>query len=137
MDFQQKLADTICVRKGEKNAHFRAHYLFWPKHFLGPNSVNLENYKNSGFSGNCPKAKMTPFFGKRCFFDMGEKVGFTNCVFEKLCFSENTIFIVFSAKHSFSKQKLYVEKNRKFMKNSGLFLSMANGVIWVWFFLRF
>ena len=43
------------------------------------------------------------------FFDMGEKVGFTNCVFEKL-FPENTIFIVFSAKHSFSKQKLYVEK---------------------------
>ena len=48
---------------------------------------------------------MTPFFGKRCFFDMGEKVGFTNCVFEKLCFPENTIFIVFSAKHSFSKTK--------------------------------
>ena len=44
---------------------------------------------------------MTPFFGKKCFFDMGEKVGFTNCVFEKLCFfSENTIFIVFSEKHS-------------------------------------
>ena len=48
---------------------------------------------------------MTPFFGKRCFFDMGEEVGFTNCVFEKLCFPENTIFIVFSAKHSFSKTK--------------------------------
>ena len=31
---------------------------------------------------------------------MGEKVGFTNCVFEKLCFPENTIFIVFSEKHS-------------------------------------
>ena len=31
---------------------------------------------------------------------MGEKVGFTNCVFEKLCFSENTIFIVFSEKNS-------------------------------------
>ena len=57
---------------------------------------------------------------------MVEKVGFTNCVFEKLCFPENTIFIVFSAKHSFfKKQKLYVEKNRKFMKNSGLFLNMA------------
>ena len=36
MDFLQKLADTICVRKGEKNAHFRAHYLFWPKIFFGP-----------------------------------------------------------------------------------------------------
>ena len=42
MDFKQKLADTICVRKGEKNAHFRAHYLFWPKHFLAQNSVNQE-----------------------------------------------------------------------------------------------
>ena len=26
------------------------------------------------------------------FFDMGEKLGFTNYVFEKLCSSENTIF---------------------------------------------
>ena len=61
---------------------------------------------------------MTPFFGKRCFFDMVEKVRFTNCVFEKLCFPENTIFIVSSAKHSSSKTK-------KIMKNSGLFLNMA------------
>ena len=29
------------------------------------------------------------FFEK--VFDMGEKVGFTNCVFEKLCSSENAI----------------------------------------------
>ena len=56
---------------------------------------------------------------------MGEKVGFTNCVFEKLCFSERTNFIVFSAKHSFSKAKMVCWKNRKFMKNSGLFLNMA------------
>ena len=68
---------------------------------------------------------------------MGEKVGFTNCVFEKLCFPENTIFIVFSAKHSFSKTKTVCWKNRKFMKNSGLFLNMANGVFWVWFFWGF
>ena len=59
------------------------------------------------------------------FFDMVEKVGFTNCVFEKLCFPENTIFIVFSANTAFQKQKLYVEKKRKFMKNSGLFLNIA------------
>ena len=44
-------------------------------------------------------------FWKKVFFDMGEKVGFTNCVFEKLSLAENTIFIVFSAKHSFSKTK--------------------------------
>ena len=41
---------------------------------------------------------------------MGEKVGFTNCVFEKLCSSENTSFIVFSAKHSSCNKKLYVDK---------------------------
>ena len=52
---------------------------------------------------------------------MGEKVGFTNCVFEKLCFPENTIFIVFSAKHSFSKTKTVCGKNRKFMKIVGCF----------------
>ena len=56
---------------------------------------------------------------------MVEKVGFTNCVFEKLCFPENTIFIVLSANTVFQKQKLYVKKNRKFMKNSGLFLNKA------------
>ena len=54
---------------------------------------------------------------------MGEKVGFTNCVFEKLCvcvclfvfffFSESTIFIVFSAKHSFSKAKMVCWKKTK------------------------
>ena len=27
---------TLFVRKGEKTAHFRAHYLFWPKIFFGP-----------------------------------------------------------------------------------------------------
>ena len=62
---------------------------------------------------------------------MVEKVGFTNCVFEKLCFPENTIFIVFSAKHSFSKTKTVCrKKKRKFMKNSGLFLNKAK-----WYFL--
>ena len=36
---------------------------------------------------------MTPLFDKG-FFDIGEKVGFTNCIFETLCSSE-TLFIVF------------------------------------------
>ena len=55
---------------------------------------------------------------------------FPLAVFEKLCFPENTIFIVFSAKHSLSKTKNCMLKNRKFMKNSGLFLNMAK-----WYFL--
>ena len=47
--------------------------------------------------------KMTSFL--KVFLDMGENLGFTNCVFEKLCSSENTIFIVFSAKHSSCNKK--------------------------------
>ena len=56
---------------------------------------------------------------------MGEKVGLTNCVFEKLCSSENTIFIVFSANTAIAKKEAVCWKNRKFLKNSGLFLNMA------------
>ena len=33
---------TLFVSGREKNAHFRAHYLFWPKFFLDQNSVNQE-----------------------------------------------------------------------------------------------
>ena len=48
---------------------------------------------------------------------MGEKVGFTNCVFEKLCsfFSESTIFIVFAEKHSI--QTLYANNKKKIDEN--------------------
>ena len=56
-------------------------------------------------SAETGKSTNDTFFWKKVFFDMVEKVGFTNCVFEKLCFPENIIFIVLSAKHSFSKTK--------------------------------
>ena len=52
-------------------------------------------------------------FFEKGVFDMGEKVGFTNFVFEMLCFAENTIFIVFSAKHSFSKAKIVRKKKQE------------------------
>ena len=62
-------------------------------------------------------------FFEKGVFDLGEKVGFTNCVFEKLCSSENTI-LVFSARHS-SCNKNGMLKSRSFMNNSGFFLNMA------------
>ena len=70
---------------------------------------------------------------------MGEKVGFTNCVFEKLCFfSENTIFIsVFSKAQLFKSKNCMLKKNRKFMKNSGLFLKHGKMVFFGFVFLRF
>ena len=99
--------------------------------FFGPKQCKAEKTIKIGVSAEIAQnQKWHLFFEKRCFFDMVEKVGFTNCVFEKLCFPENTIFVVFSAKHSFSRTKLYVEKNRKFMKNCGLFLNMAKWCFW-------
>ena len=52
-------------------------------------------------------------------------------------FSENTIFIVFSANSSFSKTETVWWKKRKFMKNSRLFLNMAKrcfGGLFFWGF---
>ena len=110
--FFAKIAWHHFGQEGRKNAHFRAHYLFWPNIFLDQNSVNQEKLKKkSGFSGNCPKPKMTPFFENGVFWH-GWKSGFY-CAFEKLCFSGNTIFIVFSAKHSFSKAKMVCWKEQK------------------------
>ena len=68
---------------------------------------------------------------------------FTNRVFEKLCSSENTIFIVLSAKHNNCCKK-HMLKNRKCMTDRGLFLNMAKRcfvffevlvVLWFVFFL--
>ena len=135
MDFLQKLADTICDRKGEKKRAFSCTLSVLAKKFFGPKQCKPgKTIKNSGFSGNCPKAKMTPFFGKRCFLTWVKKWVLLT-VFLKSCVSwKHNFYSVFSKNTAFQKQKLYVEKNRKFMKNSGLFLSMANGVFWVWFF---
>ena len=106
--FSSKNCLTLFVSGREKNTHFRAHYLFWPNIFRAKTVKTKKHNKDSGFSGNCPKPKkkLTPFFfRKRCFFGMGEKVVFTNCVFEKLCSSENTNFIVRSAKPSSCSKK--------------------------------
>ena len=69
---------------------------------------------------------------------MGEKVGFTNCVFEKLCFFfwKHYFYSVFSQTQLFKNQNCML-KNRKFMKNSGLFLNMAKWCFWGLFFCRF
>ena len=54
----------------------------------------------------------------------------------KAVFAENTIFIVFSAKHNFADMKECNLKKQKFTKNWGLFAKMQKGVFWhvFWFF---
>ena len=66
---------------------------------------------------------------------MGAKVGFTNCVFEKLCFAENTIFIVFSEKHSFSETKYACWTKQKIYEK--LWVVFEHGKMVFWGFLFF
>ena len=103
----------------EKKRAFSCTLSVLAKSFLGPKQCKAGNTIKIGVSAEIAKKKNNKndtFFWKRVFFDMVEKVGFTNCVFEKLCFPENTIFIVFSANTVFQKQKLYVEKQKFYEK---------------------
>ena len=70
-------------------------------------------------SAEIAQNKNATFFLKKVFVDMGEKVAFTNCSFEKL-----RTLIVFSAKRSSCNKKLYVEQTEIY-ENGGLFLNMA------------
>ena len=106
---------TLFVSGREKKRAFSCTLSVLAKKFFGPKQCKPGKTIKIVVSAEIAQKQKWHlfFFGKRCFFDMGEKVGFTNCVFEKLCFSENTIFIVFSAKHSFSKTKTVCRKKQK------------------------
>ena len=84
--FLAKIAWHYLCQEGTKNAHFRARYLFWPKFFLGPNQCKPGNTTEIVVSAQISQNQKWHLFLKKVFFDMVEKVGFTNFVFEKLCF---------------------------------------------------
>ena len=51
-----------------KNAHFRAHYLFWPTFFFGPKQCKAENTTKIGVSADIAKNKYDTFFGEKGVF---------------------------------------------------------------------
>ena len=93
----------------EKKRAFSCTLSVLAKIFFGPKQCKAGSTIKIGVSAEIAKKNDT-FFWKRVFFDMVEKVGFTNCVFEKLCFPENTSFIVFSANTVFQKQNCMFKK---------------------------
>ena len=126
--FLAKIAWHYLCQEGRKNAHFRAHYLFWPKTFLDQNSVNQEKLKEIVVSAEIAQNQKWHLSLKKVFFDMGEKVGFTNCVFEKLCFLKTLFLYCFQQNTAFQKQKRYVEKTENLWKILGCFWTWQNGV---------
>ena len=101
------------------------HTICFGQKFFGTKTGKTSKNKKIVVSAEIAQNQKRHLFFEKGVSDMGEKVGFTNCVFEKLCSSENTMFIEFSAKHSNCNKKLYVEQKRKFTQNSGLFFYMA------------
>ena len=102
------------------------------KHLLGATKAHTqEHYLNCGFSGICLKPKMTPFFEKGVFGD-GWNSAFYYVWFWKavLCWKHN-LFV----DAAFAANKVYVEKNRRFVKHSGLFLNMAKRCFCLGFFV--
>ena len=91
MDFEQKIDWHYLCQQGRKNAHFRSHYLFWPKMFFGPKQCKPGNTIKIVVSAEIAQTKNDIFFEEGVFWH-GWKVGFTNCVFEKLCFLK-TLFL--------------------------------------------
>ena len=131
---------TLFVSGREKNAHFRAHYLFWPKMFFGPKQCK---------SGKTIKIVVSPeivqnqkwhlFFEKGVFWH-GWKTGFY-----WLCFWKAVLFWKHYFYSVFSKTQLFKSKNGMSKKTKNLwnivgcfwFLNMAKWCFLGLFFLRF
>ena len=126
--FFAKIAWHYLCQEGKKSARFRAHYLFLAKILLDQDSKNQENYKNSGFSGNCPKPKWHLCLKKKAFLTWVKK-----WVLLAVFFWKHYFYSGFSKTQQLQ-QRSYMLKNRPFMKNSGLFLNMARRCFCLFFF---
>ena len=62
---------TLFVSGREKKTAFSCTLSVLAKFFWTKTVQSKKHYKNRGFSGNCKKIKMTPFFGKVCVFRHG------------------------------------------------------------------
>ena len=96
-----------------------------------------KHYKNRGFSRHGGKPKMALLVAKVPFWVFPRKGAFTICDTQKLCSAENTIFIVFSAKHSFVDMKECNLKKSKNLPKIGVVCQNAKGFFWGMFFFAF
>ena len=107
MDFCKNCLTLFVTVREKKNVTLSvlAKNVFWTK-----TVKTRKNYKIV-VSAEIVQNLKWHFFWK-VFLPLCENLGFTNCVFEKLCSCENTIFIVLSENTAVAIRKLYVEKQR-------------------------
>ena len=102
---------TLFVSGREKNAHFRAHYLFWPKCF-GPKQSKPGKTVKKWFQRKLPKTKNDTFFEKGVFLTWVKNWVLLTVFLKSCVLLKTTMFIVLSAKHRSCNKKLYVEKQK-------------------------
>ena len=90
MDFQQKLIETIRVRKGGEKRSFSCTLSVLAKKFFGPKQSKPGKTIKIVVSAEIAQNQNDTFVLKKVFLGMGEKVGFTNRVFES-CALQKTL----------------------------------------------
>ena len=133
--FFAKIAWHNLCQEGRKNAHF-VHTICFGQIFFGPKQCKAGNTIKIGVSAEIAKKnKNDTFLGKRVFLTWLKKWVLLT-VFLKSCVSwKHYFYSAFSKTQFFKNKNCKLTKNRKFMKNSGLFLNMAKWCfVWVCFF---
>ena len=77
---------TLFVSGREKKRVFSCTLSVLAKKVFGPKQRKPGNAIKIVVSAEIAQNQKWHLFWKKVFFELGEKVGFTNCVFEKLCF---------------------------------------------------
>ena len=115
---------ALFVSGREKKRTFSCTLSVLAKHVFGPKQSKPGKTIKKVVSVEIAQNQKWRLFLGKVFSGMGEKVGFTNYVFEQLCSSENTIYSAFN-KTLQLQWKTVCWKNRKYMNTSGLCLNMA------------
>ena len=102
LSFFRKIGKHYLCSEGKKKVRiFVATICFWKMSLFLVPIKSHQTLQKSGFQRTQGKTQNGTFGCKSAILGFPSKRGFTICDAWKLCFAENTIFIVFSAKHSF------------------------------------
>ena len=108
---------TLFVPGREKKTRILVHTICFGQTLFGPKQCKAgSTIKIWGFSGNCKKAKMTPFLGKRWFLTWLKKWVLLT-VFLKSCVSwKHYFYCVFSKTQLFKMQNCLLKKQKIYEK---------------------
>ena len=135
--FFSKNCLTLFASRREKKRAFSCTLSVLTKQFFGSKAVKTKrNYKNSGFSGNCPKPNMTLFFEKRFFLAWVKKLVLL-CFWKAGLFWKHYVYSVFSKNTAIVVKKLYVKKQKIYEKLWVVFEHGKKVLFCLFFFLRF